>query len=323
VTKDADLWGQALCGLAFDFGRFEDAASRAIARAAALESEVADLHASLNWQGQHVEALRAGRVSEIADHKEDVEQYEAEVQSLLADRDDLKAKLEASERGAAALRDRLERIARHVHEPDDGEDYGCCGTSQNRAKGGLESTNAGKCYLSPEQVQAERKRARELCAKAMNQERYWDEVDGAWLAKVVNFIRALDLTPPAAPTKAERREEIFRECGGNEPIPGPSMLASEQPAPSEPRTNEHCAKCGQSPEAARHQLEQCWYERPGPPYIEAWLAGGCMVCGSTERGPGFYTCLGCCSLAHRLEGWNAWVNACIQAKRERESGGGR
>lgn len=51
----------------------------------------------------------------------------------------------------------------------------------------------------------------------------------------------------------------------------------------------------------------------GPPYVEAWLAGGCMVCGKSKRGAHKYGCAAC----HRHYWpvtWHAACDAALAAK---------
>jgi hypothetical protein len=292
VTKDADLWGQALCGLAFDYGLLEKAASRAIARAAALESEVADLEAKLEASERGAAALRAAVVEiERETRFEDGRVYElvhAIAHDVIAETDAGKGWLSPEE--AAGLRKELFSAG-----------SARCATMRKLEE--LEATHA-------KELQAERERVRELCVVLVEQLGCHFHLQRRVLNEAADALRALDLAPPTEPQKAaqEPKQPVYT---------GPPTLAeAEKLFPgSRPATPEE--------NAALERATSKLFKPAGPPYIDAWLAGGCMVCGSTERGPGFYTCLGCCSLAHRLEGWNAWVNACIQAKRERESGGGR
>lgn len=77
--------------------------------------------------------------------------------------------------------------------------------------------------------------------------------------------------------------------------------------------NEAIAKAGQVSTARR----QGALEEKGPPYLEAWKAGGCVQCGCADRGPdrqrkNFYFCDGCFKGDIREK----WMDACDAIARE-------
>jgi hypothetical protein len=239
----------------------------------------------------------------------------------------LKEKLAASEREVALLRTALENCG--VRE----------GWLSPELKEFQEVARAEIADLKEshaQALQAERERVRELCVATVG-ENGCSCREGSVCSNCQSYtdLKRLDLTPPAEPQKAAQ----------------------------EPRTNHYCAKCGLSPEAAEHEFSHCYqfpkpsgtpkpteslrramrgepdpdlpageplasspeHEPAGPPYKEAWLNGGCMVCGNPGRDPEWqYVCSNKCFEA--VPSWgdlNAWISACDVAKYERENGGGK